>query len=106
MRGCRLRRPARTPAARRNLLMSRTRCSASCVAPQIRDPLTSRVSLAPDQQRIACAAPRPGHDTFRASKESTMAPAPVMPLHPDVGVLIASASVPAGLVVADGVTTL
>src|SRR5437660_6912721 len=34
-----------------------------------------------------------------------MTPAPVIRLHPDDGVLIARASLPAGLVVADGVTT-
>ena len=34
-----------------------------------------------------------------------MAPAPVIRLHPDDGVLIARSSLPAGLVVADGVTT-
>ena len=35
-----------------------------------------------------------------------MAPAPVIRLHPDDGVLIARSSLPAGLVVADGVTTV
>jgi hypothetical protein len=35
-----------------------------------------------------------------------MAPAPVIRLHPDDGVLIARSSLPPGLVVADGVTTL
>ena len=35
-----------------------------------------------------------------------MAPAPVIRLHPDDGVLIARASLPVGTVVADGVTTL
>ena len=35
-----------------------------------------------------------------------MAPAPVIRLHPDDGVLIARSSLPAGMVVADGVTTL
>ena len=34
-----------------------------------------------------------------------MAPAPVIRLHPDDGVLIARASLPPGMVVADGVTT-
>ena len=35
-----------------------------------------------------------------------MAPAPVIRLHPDDGVLIARSSLPAGMVVADGVTTV
>ncbi|MGA7484520.1 MAG: UxaA family hydrolase, partial [Bradyrhizobium sp.] len=35
-----------------------------------------------------------------------MAPAPVIRLHPDDGVLIARSSLPVGLVVADGVTTV
>ena len=35
-----------------------------------------------------------------------MAPAPVIRLHPDDGVLIARASLPPGMVVADGVTTV
>src|SRR2546430_7900264 len=35
-----------------------------------------------------------------------MAPAPVIRLHPDDGVLIARSSLPPGMVVADGVTTL
>src|SRR5216117_2512077 len=35
-----------------------------------------------------------------------MAPAPVIRLHPDDGVLIARSSLPAGIVVADGVTTV
>src|SRR5437879_8131416 len=35
-----------------------------------------------------------------------MAPAPVIRLHPDDGVLIARSSLPPGLVVADGVTTV
>ena len=35
-----------------------------------------------------------------------MAPAPVIRLHPDDGVLIARSSIPPGTVVADGVTTL
>ena len=35
-----------------------------------------------------------------------MAPAPVIRLHPDDGVLIARSSLPAGLVIADGVTTV
>jgi len=35
-----------------------------------------------------------------------MTPAPVIRLHPDDGVLIARASLPPGLVVADGVTTV
>src|SRR5213595_1615238 len=35
-----------------------------------------------------------------------MAPAPVIRLHPDDGVLIARSSLPSGLVVADGVTTV
>ena len=35
-----------------------------------------------------------------------MAQAPVIRLHPDDGVLIARSSIPAGLVVADGVTTV
>ncbi len=35
-----------------------------------------------------------------------MAPAPVIRLHPDDGVLIARASLPPGTVVADGVTTV
>src|SRR2546430_8510051 len=34
-----------------------------------------------------------------------MAPAPVIRLHPDDGVLIARSSLPPGMVVADGVTT-
>src|SRR5436309_15484524 len=35
-----------------------------------------------------------------------MTPAPVIRLHPDDGVLIARSSLPAGLVVAEGVTTV
>ena len=35
-----------------------------------------------------------------------MTPAPVIRLHPDDGVLIARSSLPPGMVVADGVTTL
>ena len=35
-----------------------------------------------------------------------MAPAPVIRLHPDDGVLIARSSLPAGMVVAEGVTTV
>ena len=35
-----------------------------------------------------------------------MAPAPVIRLHPDDGVLIARSSIPAGTLVADGVTTV
>ena len=35
-----------------------------------------------------------------------MAPAPVIRLHPDDGVLIARSSIPSGTVVADGVTTV
>src|ERR1700721_3835708 len=35
-----------------------------------------------------------------------MAPAPVIRLHPDDGVLIARSSLPSGMVVADGVTTV
>src|SRR3979411_2552524 len=35
-----------------------------------------------------------------------MAPAPVIRLHPDDGVMIARSSLPAGMVVADGVTTV
>ena len=35
-----------------------------------------------------------------------MTPAPVIRLHPDDGVLIARSSLPAGMVVADGVTTV
>ena len=35
-----------------------------------------------------------------------MAPAPVIRLHPDDGVLIARASLPPGMVVAEGVTTI
>ena len=35
-----------------------------------------------------------------------MAPAPVIRLHPDDAVLIARSSLPPGMVVADGVTTL
>ena len=35
-----------------------------------------------------------------------MAPAPVIRLHPDDGVLIARSSLPPGMVVADGVTTV
>ena len=35
-----------------------------------------------------------------------MAPAPVIRLHPDDGVLIARSSLPPGLVVAEGVTTV
>ena len=35
-----------------------------------------------------------------------MTPAPVIRLHPDDGVLIARASLPPGMVVADGVTTI
>ena len=34
-----------------------------------------------------------------------MAPAPVIRLHPDDGVLIARSSLPPGMVVAEGVTT-
>ena len=34
-----------------------------------------------------------------------MTPAPVIRLHPDDGVLIARSSLPAGMVVAEGVTT-
>jgi len=35
-----------------------------------------------------------------------MAPAPVIRLHPDDGVLIARSSIPVGVLVADGVTTV
>ena len=35
-----------------------------------------------------------------------MTPAPVIRLHPDDGVLIARSSLPPGMVVADGVTTV
>jgi hypothetical protein len=45
-------------------------------------------------------------DIREISKKTPMAPASVIRLHPDDGVLIARASLPVGMLVADGVTTL
>ena len=52
------------------------------------------------------AALHPGHDTSQTDRRHPMTPAPVIRLHPDDGVLIARSSLPPGMVVADGVTTV
>src|SRR5216684_9164797 len=54
---------------------------------------------------------KPGDDTIfgasaRNSRRPPMTSAPVIRLHPDDGVLIARSSLPPGMVVADGVTTV
>src|SRR3954462_10021127 len=46
------------------------------------------------------------HSLLALSQETPMTPAPVIRLHPDDGVLIARSSLPPGMVVADGVTTV
>src|SRR6188472_873668 len=50
--------------------------------------------------------PRPFATRPSLTRRYPMAPAPVIRLHPDDGVLIARASLPPGMVVADGVTTV
>ncbi len=57
------------------------------------------------------ATPAPQDEVVRAeppnlTQETAMTPAPVIRLHPDDGVLIARSSLPPGMVVAEGVTTV
>src|SRR5258705_9756104 len=103
MPGCRSPRPARIPAARReprvpDAVQRTSRCSAEP------GPITVRLGPGSAAHRLR-AAQHPGHDS-QTERRHPMAPALVIRLHPDDGVLIARSSLPPGMVVADGVTTV
>src|SRR5882672_3900202 len=107
MPGCRSPRPARIPAARREVSCPGRGAAYFTLLRRAGTHRYERYAWAPDQQRTACAL-RGIRGTIprRLQRRHPMAPAPVIRLHPDDGVLIARSSLPPGMVVAEGVTTV
>src|SRR6266481_3427530 len=104
---CRSPRPARIPAARREVSCPGRGAAYFTLLRRAGTHRYERYAWAPDQQRTACAL-RGIRGTIprRLQRRHPMAPAPVIRLHPDDGVLIARSSLPPGMVVAKGVTTV
>src|SRR6267142_4031420 len=104
---CRSPRPARIPAARREVSCPGRGAAYFMLLRRAGTHRYEPYAWAPDQQRTACAL-RGIRGTIprRLQRRHPMAPAPVIRLHPDDGVLIARSSLPPGMVVAEGVTTV
>src|SRR6267143_2581869 len=104
---CRSPRPARIPAARREVSCPGRGAAYFTLLRRAGTHRYERYAWAPDQQRTACAL-RGIRGTIprRLQRRHPMTPAPVIRLHPDDGVLIARSSLPPGMVVAEGVTTV
>src|SRR6266568_3010144 len=104
---CRSRKPATIPPAKRKPSCPGRGAAHFALLRRAGTQRYERYAWAPDQQRTACAL-RSIRGTIprRPRGDTIMAPAPVIRLHPDDGVLIARSSLPPGTVVADGVATV
>src|SRR3981189_1042734 len=104
---CRSPRPARIPAARREVSCPGRGAACFTLLRRAGTHRYERYAWAPDQQRTACALRSiRGTIPHRPRGDTNMPPAPVIRLHPDDGVLIARSSLPPGMVVAEGVSTV